>query len=601
MPCHFQSGRDLHRSVPAERWCITRSEFEDFVKEVHRRWESNQIPCSERRNSLHWDLSHGPNLYDVNSYVVKPVTLKAGGASYALMKHPEGLECEVFVSHSWHGGIFHLGRGIHAAWPQLYQRDNLYCCLLSNPQNLDLDEFIGGNLAESAFALALQKASHLLVVPNPSTGVYSRLWCVFEAYLGAKWNKIYLLPVVPDRKETFKYWFREVGVVMFCGLLAGVPVWWSLKFFVGHSSGTGLYSWLELIYRVLSLLALLMVVPYWHHSWSLDMMRGLTCIGCVFFLMDVDWIFVATSREGKAWVSCFYGWFSNLTVSNASVTVLLVLLKSEKARFEEQKEMMQFHSLRDAHCSKGEDEQRIRQAIAGAEDEVEIVIGILLTAGAYTDNLRRSWDNGLNIERAGMTDVKTAMSFSMLAWSITALDLLSDTHVGHLAHRRYFGYLCLLYIVSVVAIPLSVWRLEKQGPDTAVFALQTWGIWGMFCLDLPILLCYLQGYDEAQSDRLVDFFNQSVLATMDAELWAESEGFPIRISRTILVARLLCMISAWTIVGMGVDLWNRFRIWLTRTARCRDSFEGNVSSGPDSGDDEQTLLQEHDMSGQTSS
>ncbi|CAJ1354688.1 unnamed protein product [Effrenium voratum] len=120
--------------------------------------------------------------------------------------------------------------------------------------------------------------------------------------------------------------------------------------------------------------------------------------------------------------------------------------------------------------------------------------------------------------------------FSMLAWSITALDLLSDTHVGHLAHRRYFGYLCLLYIVSVVAIPLSVWRLEKQGPDTAVFALQTWGIWGMFCLDLPILLCYLQGYDEAQSDRLVDFFNQSVLATMDAELCAESEGFPIRIS-----------------------------------------------------------------------
>ena len=32
------------------------------------------------------------------------------------------------------------------------------------------------------FALALQKASHLLVVPNPSVGVYSRLWCVYEAW-----------------------------------------------------------------------------------------------------------------------------------------------------------------------------------------------------------------------------------------------------------------------------------------------------------------------------------------------------------------------------------------------------------------------------------
>ena len=89
------------------------------------------------------------------------------------MKHPEGLECEVFVSHSWHE-IFHLQRGINVAWPQLYQRHNLYCCLLSNPQNLDLDKFIGGNVAESLLA-------HVLVVPNPSTGVYSRLWCVFEA------------------------------------------------------------------------------------------------------------------------------------------------------------------------------------------------------------------------------------------------------------------------------------------------------------------------------------------------------------------------------------------------------------------------------------
>ncbi|CAJ1358973.1 unnamed protein product [Effrenium voratum] len=200
--------------------------------------------------------------------------------------------------------------------------------------------------------------------------------------------------------------------------------------------------------------------------------------------MDVDWTLVATSREGDAWVSCFfyYGWFSNLTLSNASVTVLLVLLKSDKARFEEQKEMMQFHSLHDAHCSKLDDEQRIRQTIAGAEDEVETVIGILLTAGAYTDNLRRSWENGLNIERAGVTDVKTGVSFSMLAWSTTALDLLSDTHAGHFAHRFFFGFLCLLYIVSVLAIPLSVWRLERQGPDTAVFTLQTWGLWGMFCL-----------------------------------------------------------------------------------------------------------------------
>ncbi|CAJ1449464.1 unnamed protein product [Effrenium voratum] len=387
---------------------------------------------------------------------------------------------------------------------------------------------------------------------------------------------------------------------MLCGLLAGVPVWWSLEFFVGHGVSTGLYSWLELIYRVLSLLALLIVVPCLQHSWSLDMMKALTCIGCVFFLLDVYWIVIAISRDGALWVTvCFHhGRCSNLTLMSAWVTIMLVLFKSEKACFEQQKEMMQFHSLRDAHCSKLEDEQRIRQAIAGAEDEVETVIDILLTAGAYTDNLRRSWDTGLNIERAGMTDVTTGVSFSMLAWSITALDLLSDISIVHVAHSRYFGLLCLLYTVSVLLIPLSVWRLEKQGPDTAVFTLQTWGLWGMLCLQVPILLCYLQGYDEVEAIHLVDFFDQSVLATVDTQTWAESDGFPIHISRTVLVARLLCMILAWTIVWVGVDLWSRLRIWLTRRAWSRDS-EGNFSSRLNSDNDDDD--QDSNMSGGTSS
>ena len=60
-----------------------------------------------------------------------------------LFEDSSSLTEEVFVSHSWDGGIFHLRRKIHIAWPQLHQLQNLYCCLLSNPQNLDLDEFIG--------------------------------------------------------------------------------------------------------------------------------------------------------------------------------------------------------------------------------------------------------------------------------------------------------------------------------------------------------------------------------------------------------------------------------------------------------------------------
>ena len=92
---------------------------------VYRAWRSDTIPSSEP-NLRHWDPKHGPNLYDVNTYVVKPMTLAAGGVSYALMKHPEGLDCEVFVSHSWQGGIFHLSSGIRLAWPQLYLGHSMF-------------------------------------------------------------------------------------------------------------------------------------------------------------------------------------------------------------------------------------------------------------------------------------------------------------------------------------------------------------------------------------------------------------------------------------------------------------------------------------------
>lgn len=81
---------------------------------------------------------------EVNEHVVKPMTLAAGGMSYALMKHPEGLDCQVFVSHSWREGIFHLDSSVRSAWPQFQGLRNLYCCLLANPQNLDINALLGG-------------------------------------------------------------------------------------------------------------------------------------------------------------------------------------------------------------------------------------------------------------------------------------------------------------------------------------------------------------------------------------------------------------------------------------------------------------------------
>ena len=43
------------------------------------------------------------------------------------------------------------------------------------------------------FAKALQRASHILVIPNSKISIYSRLWCVYEAYLGTTMEKICLM------------------------------------------------------------------------------------------------------------------------------------------------------------------------------------------------------------------------------------------------------------------------------------------------------------------------------------------------------------------------------------------------------------------------
>ena len=45
-------------------------------------------------------------MYVVNDHFIKPVTAMYGGMSFALMLHPDGLECDVFATHAWMEGGF---------------------------------------------------------------------------------------------------------------------------------------------------------------------------------------------------------------------------------------------------------------------------------------------------------------------------------------------------------------------------------------------------------------------------------------------------------------------------------------------------------------
>mmetsp|Transcript_115400 Transcript_115400/g.337443 ORF Transcript_115400/g.337443 Transcript_115400/m.337443 type:complete len:416 (-) Transcript_115400:53-1300(-) len=217
-PHEYQRGWQLHRSIHASRWCITKADLKEFVKEVCEKHTSGQIPQHlDCTNDKHDDDLVGPNVHAVNDAVIKPRTREAGGMSWALMKHPEGLPADLYVSHGWSEGIYEFSDRLSESWPD--EMPNAWICFLANPQTWgfgDLAELLspGGSrssLSESPFVQALKSdVKSMLVVPNSSGSIYKRLWCVLEIKMAADLR----IPIklAPDAKHrTHADWSVKVS------------------------------------------------------------------------------------------------------------------------------------------------------------------------------------------------------------------------------------------------------------------------------------------------------------------------------------------------------------------------------------------------------
>ncbi|CAJ1407690.1 unnamed protein product [Effrenium voratum] len=144
------------------------------------------IRPTDRDQFLVKDKTIGPSVYTVTEQFIKPVTLKAGSVSWALLKHPDGLRCDVFVTHAWSEGIYEFIDKVEYSYPP--GATGCYVCFLSNPQNLDISDLIQSP-QESPFAKALHASSSILVVTNQVSSIYTRIWCVYEAFLGYTLDK----------------------------------------------------------------------------------------------------------------------------------------------------------------------------------------------------------------------------------------------------------------------------------------------------------------------------------------------------------------------------------------------------------------------------
>eukprot|EP00434_Breviolum_minutum_P030572 symbB.v1.2.027034.t1/scaffold2746.1/size71737/3 len=535
----------------------------DFVKKL---WLNGAIPNNrDRPNPVHDDAEHGPNLYQVNDYVVKPMTLAAGGMSYALMKHPQGLDCHVFISHSWHEGIFHLQSNVRSAWPQFQGCRNLYCCLLANPQNLDINELLGGAngaLGDSPFAQALSRASHLLVVPNPTVCVYSRLWCVYEAFLGVQMHKTYLFPVQPKKgavaKELAKNLFPS-----FLGVLCGIPLMLD-------------FNWNDR--QKMSKIGYLICFFYWFSStlaqfcaltstdrtprlkWIVRSLLALTALGWCITMPWLRWCHAEAQRKYTdllLMAILHYGGPLNMTITNTCMVYFFSRQQVEDEESRRKEAMMQFQSVRSAQCSCPHDEDRIRRAIEGSEEEVDKVIGILVKAGAYTDGLREAWEDGLDLQGAGYTNLLSSSMIGMLGWTVVAADSVSDAllvHCMELNHawlRDSFLILSAFCCLTVLVLPCSLIWANFSGPDRAFFVAKSWATAAMWVLLLPMLTSLVQGYDAALLSPLRHYVDSVEIPSILPP--SESVILCIFIPRVLLV--MLAWISAFTNPMAWVRPW----------------------------------------------
>lgn len=183
---NYPMGWMLHQRVPASLWCVTEADLDSFVALVSLAHKQGKIPDDpDYPNQFHDKCNIGPSMHQVDKYVIQPLTLARGGMSWALMQHPDGLPIDFFVTHCWAEGVYEFYNRVKRNWPS---GKNGWICFLANPQSWcssDLSELIGSadDLSDSPFVKALEAptCSMMLVVPNATVSIYTRLWCIEEA------------------------------------------------------------------------------------------------------------------------------------------------------------------------------------------------------------------------------------------------------------------------------------------------------------------------------------------------------------------------------------------------------------------------------------
>jgi len=196
-------AEQIHRNIPAERWGVTKSQFQEFIAIIYRLYKNGEIK-NECVSGFSYDSEKfqdpdiGPNIHQINEQVIKPITKGSDNklwneimvsadslavepmTSWALMKNPKGVDIDLFVSHAWDEGVFEFGKNLLENWPE--HCNAAYVCFLANPQNLDVSKIVGESIVSSPFHVALKSDTMkevVTMIASQNVPIHSRLWCCY--------------------------------------------------------------------------------------------------------------------------------------------------------------------------------------------------------------------------------------------------------------------------------------------------------------------------------------------------------------------------------------------------------------------------------------
>jgi len=495
---HDPSSRE---HIDPSMWGVSREDIAYFEGQVRGLWERGDIPEPEDpklRDSRHNDPKIGPNIYQVVEHYVKPATQDAGGMSWALMRNPKGLQCDLFATHAWSEGVFEFTRKLLSSWPQ--DAKGAYVCFLANPQTSGVSRLLAADLADSPFARALSAARYYVIIPNRFSSVYNRLWCVFETHLAfEKAEKD------PDFQIFMAQPLSYFRVAMYCIPAYALPI-----------AGACLLdatSWAHDISCLFGPLMWVVVIVILCELLHQIAERTATCLSHVpmvpmYFSVACCYmeLFLTGVGAGMAWIGHFSGLIDHTGHHHMQVQFMMFKVKDDQ-RYEKgerwavfavfvavvltavhkvfmslvrqvlETEGMQMgiESVFHADCFSSKDKLRIQREIDGEEARIELQLIQLREVGRYNMAIKREHDLGINashLRNSTLLRIVLKACASSAAWSTWWVTDMAGRGHTELA-------LCILGVLVVIMIVVvRRWEIRLV---YAVHWFYNWGIFFAFC------------------------------------------------------------------------------------------------------------------------